>query len=42
MDVTYKFDGDLGVIEQIVAFEDDTKRTLADFLPNTVVDTYDI
>lgn len=37
---TDEFDGDLLVVEQIGAFEDDTKRTLTDLLAHTVVDTH--
>ena len=39
---TYKFDGHLLVVEQIGAFENDTKGALADLLAYSVVDTDDI
>lgn len=36
--LAYEFDGHLLVVQQIGAFEDDTKRTLSDLLANTIVD----
>lgn len=39
---TYKLDGDLLVVEQVCAFEDDTKRTLSYLLSHSVVHTDDI
>lgn len=39
-EITYEFDGDLLVIQEVGAFENDTKRTLTDLLTHTVVDTH--
>lgn len=36
---THKLDCDLLVVQQVGALEDDTERTLANFLPNPVVHT---
>lgn len=36
---THKLDGDLLIVQQVGALEDDTKRTLANLLPNPVVHT---
>lgn len=41
-DVTYEFDGDLLVVQQIGSLEDDTKGTLANLLPHPVMDANDI
>jgi hypothetical protein len=40
--LTYKFNGDLLVVQQVGPLENHTKRTLADFLADTVVNTDDI
>lgn len=40
--LTYKFDGDLLVIQEVCSLEDHTKRTLSDFLTHTVVNADDI
>lgn len=40
--VTYEFDGDLLVVQQIGALEDDTKGTLANLLPHPVMDADDV
>lgn len=37
-----ELDGDLGVVEKIGAFKDDTKAALTNLLAHTVVDTNDI
>jgi len=40
--LTHKLDGDLGVVQQIGALEDDTKRTLPDLLAHPVMHANDI
>lgn len=40
--MTYKLDGDLLAVQEICALEDDTKRTLPDFLPHSVVDAHHV
>lgn len=37
---THKFDGHLLVVQEVGALKNDTKRTLADLLTHTVVDTH--
>ena len=37
---THEFDGNLLVIQKVCTLEDDTERTLADFLPHAVVNTH--
>lgn len=39
---TNKFDGDLLVVEQIGAFENHAKRSLSDFLSDTIVNADDV
>lgn len=38
--VTYEFDGDLLVVQEVGAFKDDTKGAFTDLLAHTVVDTH--
>jgi hypothetical protein len=40
--LTYELDGNLLVVQKIGALENDTKRTLADLLSNSIVYTDDI
>lgn len=40
--LTYKFDSDLLVIQEIGALENHTKRSFTDFLAHTVVDTHHV
>jgi hypothetical protein len=37
---TYKFDSHLLAVEEVCSFENDTKRSLPDFLAYTIVDTH--
>ena len=39
---TYEFDGDLLVVQQVGAFEYDTKGALSNLLPDAIVHTDDI
>lgn len=39
---THEFNGDLGVVQQVGALEDDTERTLADLLADAVVHADDV
>jgi len=39
---THEFNGDLGVVQQIGALEDDTERTLADLLADAVMHADDV
>ena len=39
---TYEFDGDLLVVQQVCSLENYTKRTLSDFLADSIMDTDDI
>ena len=39
---TYKFDGDLLIVQQIRTFENNAKRTLSNFFPDPIVDTDNI
>lgn len=39
---THEFNGDLGVVQQVGALEDDTKRTLADLLADAVMHADDV
>lgn len=40
--VTYEFDGDLLVVQQIGSLKNNTKGTLADLLPHPVMDADDV
>lgn len=40
--LTYKFDSDLLVIQEVGALENHTKRSFTDFLAHTVVDTHHV
>lgn len=40
--VTYEFDGDLLVVQQVGSLENNTKGTLANLLPHPVMDADDI
>lgn len=42
MTLTYEFDSDLLVVQEVGALEDDTKGSLANFLAHTVVNTHHI
>lgn len=39
---TYKFDGNLLVVQQVGAFKDDTERTFTNLFANPVVDTHHV
>lgn len=39
---THEFDGDLLVVQQVGAFENDTERTFTNLLANSVVDTHNV
>ena len=39
---THEFNGDLGVVQQVGALEDNTERTLADLLADAVVHADDV
>jgi hypothetical protein len=39
---TYEFDGDLLVVQEICAFENDTEGSLSNFLPNPVMNADDV
>lgn len=41
-EATHKLDGDLLVVQQVGALEDDTEGALADLLPDPVVDAHDV
>lgn len=42
MVATYEFDSDLLIVQEICAFENDTKRSLSDLLSNPVMNTDDV
>jgi hypothetical protein len=39
---TYEFDGDLLVVQEVGALENDTERTLSNLLPDPVMDADDV